>query len=154
MKCSYFALRNFRISHCEIFVFHILKFLYYILRSCDFFAFRICEILKLRKMKKFLKRKLFFAMQKAKYSHFAFVKIANFERLFRLQCKFCNEYFWNLALRKFLQETYLKAILNKFHLYWIASCRDIQRALMAEQWTVKMNYNGAPILKISKFYIS
>ena len=81
----YFELRNVRILHCEIFIFCIVKFSYFTLRNCGFLAFRICEISKRRKMKKILEIRLFFAMRKAKYSHFVFAKIANFGRSFRFR---------------------------------------------------------------------
>ena len=157
---KYFELQNVRILHCKIFVFHIAKFSYFTFWN---FCIIYCEI--------------------AIFLHFAFAKFWSFEKWrnfskenYSSQCKKQNiriSLLWKLCIskgcfvckanfamrtfgisQKFLQKTYLKAILNKFHLYWIASCGDIQRALMAEQWTVKMNYKGAPILKISKFYIS
>ena len=131
-----FCIAKFYILHCEIFLFYIAK-----LRISCISHLRNFEAAKNEKNSR---NKIIFRNAKSEIFAFRIRENCEFRKIISLsQCEFHNEKFWNFALRKFLQKTYLKVILNKFHLYWIASCGDIQRALMAEQWTVKMNYNGA-----------
>ena len=157
---KYFELQNVRILHCKIFVFHIAKFSYFTFwnfciiycKIAIFLHFAFAKFWSFEKWKNFSKENYFSQCEKQNIRISLLWKLCISKGCFVCKANFAMRTFG--ISQKFLQKTYLKAILNKFHLYWIASCGDIQRALMAEQWTVKMNYNGAPILKISKFYIS